>query len=88
MRGGRTALGKEDCNGGGYRGKIQLVDDLALLQLTNTSDDASCIFYVMYKQWLLLAKSFEVKFNVTEKSCDSCAKFQVLAVKCQYGLYS
>ena len=43
---------------------------------------------VMHKQWLLQAKSFEVKFDMTEKSCDSCTEFQALPIECQGGLSS
>ena len=43
---------------------------------------------VMCEQWLLLAKSFEVKFNVTKISCDLYIEFHALAIECQYGLSS
>ena len=41
------------------------------------------VIFVMHEQWLLLVKSFEVRFNATEKSCDSCIEFQALAIRCQ-----
>ena len=31
-------------------------------------------------------KSFNVRFNATEKSHDLCAEFQALAIGCQCGL--
>ena len=47
MRGGRTAPNKGNCKGSGDGGKMQLVDDPAFCQLTDTSDDASCVLQTL-----------------------------------------
>ena len=47
MREGRAAPSKGNCNSDGNGGKTQLGDNPALLQLTDTSDDTSCVLQTL-----------------------------------------